>query len=273
MGNRKFRFYYVYQITNLVNGHIYIGCHKTDNMDDGYMGSGKRLKYARVKYGEQNFRKDILLEFNNPTDMYKKERELVNEEFVKRMDTYNIKLGGDGGWDHHLGHVNVKDKDGNTFCVKKDDPRYISGELVHLATGRVAVKDKDGNCFQVYKDDQRYLNCELIPVSKGNKMSKESIEKSKKGLKEFYKTHHGSFTGKSHTDETKNKIKDARNSNPMTGNKNGAFGRAWVCNLFTGETLFVKKESLQQYLENGWKLGKTIGLSRRAKARLKNTKK
>jgi len=32
--------------------------------------------------------------------MDKKEAEIVNEDFIARDDVYNIKLGGEGGWDY-----------------------------------------------------------------------------------------------------------------------------------------------------------------------------
>lgn len=70
------------------------------NVHDDYMGSGKLLSLAIKKYGLDNFEKTILFVFDNANDMFAKERELVSEDFVSCTDTYNIRLGGDGGWDY-----------------------------------------------------------------------------------------------------------------------------------------------------------------------------
>ena len=77
---------------------IYIGKHKTENPNDDYMGSSRRLKEDIVRYGIENFKKEILFDYDNYQDMNDKERELVNEDFVNRSDTYNLNLGGSGGW-------------------------------------------------------------------------------------------------------------------------------------------------------------------------------
>ena len=92
--------YYLYQITNLVNGKIYVGVHKTRDMNDGYMGSGKTILRAIKKYGTNSFRKDILETFQDELSMYAREKEVVTEEFLSRKDVYNLRRGGSGGFDH-----------------------------------------------------------------------------------------------------------------------------------------------------------------------------
>ena len=93
-------FYVVYKITNLVNNKIYVGVHKTKNLNDEYMGSGVNIKSAIKKYGTENFMREYLAVFDNPEQMYRMESEIVNNEFISCDETYNISLGGLGSWEH-----------------------------------------------------------------------------------------------------------------------------------------------------------------------------
>ena len=86
----------VYKTTNKINGKTYIGVHKTDNLNDGYIGSGKILKRAITKYGKENFEREILFDFDNAESMFQKEKEVVSIGST----SYNLKEGGLGGFDH-----------------------------------------------------------------------------------------------------------------------------------------------------------------------------
>lgn len=92
--------YTIYKITNIVNNKVYIGKHETYDLDDGYMGSGKLLKHAQSKYGIESFKKEILYVFDTEHEMNAKEKELVTEEFCLDKSSYNLCVGGQGGFSH-----------------------------------------------------------------------------------------------------------------------------------------------------------------------------
>ena len=91
--------YTVYKTVNLVNKKFYIGVHKTENPMDGYLGSGTLLKRAIKKHGLENFEKEVLFEFQDAADAFAKEAELVTKELIESGISYNLKLGGEGGFD------------------------------------------------------------------------------------------------------------------------------------------------------------------------------
>ena len=86
--------YIVYKIINSINQKCYIGIHKTDNIYDNYMGSGKLIKCAIKKYGRDNFKKEILFVFDSLLEAQNKEIEIVNINFIMDDNNYNISIGG-----------------------------------------------------------------------------------------------------------------------------------------------------------------------------------
>lgn len=111
-------FYIVYKTTCILDNMYYIGVHKTKNIEDGYIGSGKYITRAIKKYGKENFSREILFVFDNQKEMFDKETELVTEEVVKDRNNYNCKIGGSANFyyinenklnhklDQHLKHPN-----------------------------------------------------------------------------------------------------------------------------------------------------------------------
>ncbi len=86
----------IYKTTNLVNGKIYVG--KQENKKDTYIGSGKIIKAAILKYGKNNFFKEILEECSDKNHL--KEREIYWIDYYNSTNKeigYNITKGGDGG--------------------------------------------------------------------------------------------------------------------------------------------------------------------------------
>lgn len=184
-------YYTIYQITNKLDGKIYIGKHQTYDLNDAYMGSGKHLTRAQKKHGLENFKKQILFVFETEEEMNSKEAELVSEEFCAREDTYNICSGGKGGW----GYINSN-------------------------------RDWSEHNFKIAKN-RSYQEPALIESLKSqNKKNKLSAAHASGSYRHVYGI---SFKGKKHSEETK-KFMSVKASENQAGYKNSQFGTCWITN-------------------------------------------
>lgn len=216
-------FYIIYKITNNLDDKIYIGSHKTTNINDGYMGSGKYLNSAINKHGTENFTKEILFVFSTPEEMYAKEAELVNEQFLLNENTYNLKQGGFGGFDYinnrKLNYSSAKNKQISPFV----NPERYTDEW-HKQTHE---KRKAGIKKAWTEDRMHKFNADINAEMRKRAETPEAKAKRKETLK---------------------KIKHAQ------GEKNSQFGTMWITNGV--ENLKIRKEELDKYLERGYNKGR-----------------
>lgn len=100
---------YIYKITNLINGKIYVGKRVRENPSDvkNYFGSGIAIRGAIEKYGKENFSKEIL----EYVDVTKNCKLLCDREkyWISKLNSndetvgYNLTPGGDGACTHEAG--------------------------------------------------------------------------------------------------------------------------------------------------------------------------
>ena len=219
MINNRMIHYTVYKVTNKISGKFYIGTHKTKNLNDGYMGSGKYLNRAIEKHGLQNFEKEILFVFDNPDEMYAKEAEIVNEDFLAEENTYNLRLGGFGGWDY----VNSTGKN-------------IYGE--------------NGKRSQQYLKNGREIKEKMISEGRWEEHCRRRSIQLKKAYADGHRV--PAFKNKKHTEEAKRKISEASSSH-QAGEKNSQFGVRWI---YSVSLRISKKISKNDPIPEGWELGR-----------------
>ena len=83
----------IYKITNLMNNKIYIGQQYKDRPT--YLGSGKLIRQAILKYGKENFKKEVLQKCNSTAELDKYEIYWIKElDATNREIGYNISEGG-----------------------------------------------------------------------------------------------------------------------------------------------------------------------------------
>ena len=88
---------YIYKTTNLINGKIYVGKRQKSTFDKYYYGSGIKLVKALLKYGKENFSREILEWCSSLEELNQKEKYWIKYLDAKNpLIGYNISDGGDG---------------------------------------------------------------------------------------------------------------------------------------------------------------------------------
>lgn len=264
---KKHKYNFVYKTTNNLNGDYYIGVHSTDDLDDGYMGSGKRITRSINKYGVENFSRTIIKFFDCTKDAYLLEAEIVTPELISDPHCLNLVVGGHGGY-ITAGYTDVQRQEHcskisngrkgitawNKGLTRQTDERVakygdkrIGSHLPSEACKKIsdAAKQRTGERNGMYgkhhSEETRKKQSELkkgkTTWAKGKKFSKEHC----KHISESHKGEKHPMYGKHHPEQTKRKQSQAKIGTRAINN---------------GKILrFVKLSEIDLFLNNGWQLG------------------
>jgi hypothetical protein len=162
--------------------------HSTDNMNDGYFGSGKRLWFSINYHGKENHDKEILEYCFTREELKKREKELVNSELIKDDLCMNLVVGGEGG--------------------------YISIEGCRKG-GNNAYKNLNYVVWTINGDENRknisVLSKERFKIKKYRDIILKNLN----------------WNGRKHTIETKNLISEIKKGVGL-GETNSQYGTCWI---------------------------------------------
>lgn len=129
---------YIYQITNLINGKIYIG--QTNNIQKRWANhrcnNDPNMVIARAlrKYGVDNFKFEVLLRGLTPDEANQKEIELIKEKNSLVPYGYNVATGGkriervsQSGADNSNAHLT--EEEAQYILDNRDKPMYVLYDL------------------------------------------------------------------------------------------------------------------------------------------------
>lgn len=88
-------YHFIYKTICKITNNYYIGMHSTNNLNDGYLGSGKKLWASIYKYGKNNHELKILEFCTDRNALAKREKEIVNENLISDKNCMNMTIGGD----------------------------------------------------------------------------------------------------------------------------------------------------------------------------------
>jgi hypothetical protein len=235
--NINCKYNYTYKITNNINNRYYIGVHRTNNIDDGYMGSGKLIKRAIKKYGIENFTKTILRFFVTYREALEYEKELVTIELINSDTVYNIREGGYGQcqWSD-----DARDSISKRTKKRWKDPLYREKMMQYFTDSerRQRVSDQ----IKKWIRDNPDLHT--------NRMMK--INKNRDKINKTANRHRGMKRSVAARQNISDGIISANKANPEVSKKRSGKGSCYIYNPTTGQSI---RHIINVPIPEGWIAG------------------
>ncbi|WCZ66228.1 recombination-related endonuclease [Yersinia phage MHG19] len=143
--------HFTYKTTNLVNGKVYYGVHSTNNVEDGYLGSGDLISAAVIKYGKENFSREVIEYFDSRESAMIGERELITYSVAKDPNTYNLRVGGFGG--RRIGYI-------MSMSTKDKISKALVGRVGHTHTQKTKERLSNSHKGKTFSDKSKQLMSE-----------------------------------------------------------------------------------------------------------------
>lgn len=145
MARKEKQYHFIYKTTCLLNGKYYYGMHSTDNLDDGYYGSGRRLKHSLNKYGKENHKVEILEFLPNRKLLIEREKEIVDLNEIAKEDCMNLMIGGKGGF------ISDEQQRYRSICGGKAFAEKLKTDLEFRKKHNETVSNNIKKCHQLGK--------------------------------------------------------------------------------------------------------------------------
>lgn len=258
----KRKYHFIYKTSCIATDRWYIGMHSTDDLDDGYLGSGKLILRSIHKYGKENHTREILEMYSDRKTLVAREKELINTILLSEEKCMNLALGGEGGFSLEaciLGGKIGGRLNGPKTCqanIKKAHERHRTdlelkekmkivcsenGKKTGPITGPITIKI----IHELMKNDPEF-------AAKRNKNSKAGVQR---------------YWDSIPLDSDKRKLSEeqkikqsvtAKERKINAGEKNGNFGKCWIFYEVEQISKLIQKSDLEYWQTLNWNLGRKL---------------
>lgn len=125
-------YYLVYRITHKKSNQFYIGRHITDNLEDGYLGSGS----SEMLKDKKNLTKEIIQVFKTPEEMIHTEIQLISENINNPLCVNMIIGDPTHGVIQHSQKSRKKISKGMKIYKEKDPVKFLE----HMSNAGKSLK-------------------------------------------------------------------------------------------------------------------------------------